>query len=104
MLFGTYGAWLKESVVAVVNLICLPKTFSRSLNDVCHDFTERPAFRCCAEAKLNRAGIEFDCMFKKKKINYTPHKQELLHFKLQVQLWSEKFSDKHRAQREASRK
>lgn len=36
MLFGTYGAWLKESV----NLIRLPKTFSNSLNDVCHDFTE----------------------------------------------------------------
>lgn len=41
MLFGTYGVWLKESVVPVVNLIRLPKTFSSSLNDVCHDFAEK---------------------------------------------------------------
>lgn len=45
MLFGTYGAWLKESVVPVVNLIRLPKTFSSSLNDVCHDFTEKKGKR-----------------------------------------------------------
>lgn len=39
MRFGTYGVWLKESVVPVLRLIPLPETFSFCLDGVCHDST-----------------------------------------------------------------
>lgn len=63
MLFGTYGAWLKESVVPVVNLIRLPNTFSSSQNDVCHDFTEKKkeetnvSLLCWSKTQWRRDGM-----------------------------------------------
>lgn len=74
MLFGTYVAWLKESVVPVVNLIRLPKTFSSSLNDLCQDFKKRKrAQRFIAQSKLNGAETEFNCMFCQKKKSILTH-------------------------------
>lgn len=84
MLFGTYGVWLKESVVPIVNLIRLPKTFSCCLDDVCPDSTEkkkkkkdRLTFYRCTGAKLDGAQIDFDCVLNKY-LHFNPyaHKHE----------------------------